>query len=478
MNYTASLSAQALARVAYVLSGATVFVLLARLLGPSALGQYVFATNLIAVVAALADLGSTGILARDLVASGERRAIYLAEFLVLRVILGAAMAVPAIAIVVVTAPGELLVPLIACCVLLPLMAARFFDPVFQVAGRSWLSLVLSSVYAVAMVAGAAAAALFTARPVFWAVAVYVVCGVAYGIAGLLMSRRLIRADFRLASRQGMRAIVDAAWPFCLGSLFGMLTARFDVFLVEALGTSAMVGQYNAAFRFIDLGLAVVITVLTPLVSVFAGLAAADRRALLRAFDAMMRFVAMWSTAIAVLAPTLTPLVIQILYGPRFAVAVPVLNILAWKFQVAFINLLMFCTLMTVASIRFTWWNSALALAVNIGANLLLIPRFGILGAGIASLASELVQTAIDLAFLLAALGQVFVIGWWTRLAVASLCASAVVYAPIDADRIWLLLPAALVFFGLMRLMRAIPGNPLPVVHAEAAIIQTAQAAPA
>jgi O-antigen/teichoic acid export membrane protein len=139
---------------------------------------------------------------------------------------------------------------------------------------------------------------------------------------------------------------------------------------------------------------------------------------------------------------------------------------------------MFCTLMTVASIRFTWWNSALALAVNIGANLLLIPRFGILGAGIASLASELVQTAIDLAFLLAALGQVFVIGWWTRLAVASLCASAVVYAPIDADRIWLLLPAALVFFGLMRLMRAIPGNPLPVVHAEAAIIQTAQAAPA
>lgn len=473
MNYTVSLSAQALARVVYVASGAAAFVLLARLLGPTKLGAYVYATNLITVVAAFADLGSTGILARDLVASGNRRAVYLADFLALRLIMAVGVAIGAAGAVVAMAERELLLPLLMCCGLLPLFAARFFDPVFQVAERAWLSLLLAGSYGLVMIAGSLLAALLTSQPVFWCVLVYVVSGAAYGVAGLLLAQSLVRPRFRAVTMDGIRGIVTAAGPFCLGSLFGMLTARLDVFLLAAYGTTAMVGQYNAAFRFADLGMAVVITVLTPLVSVFAGLAAADRRSLLRAFEAMMRFVATWATATAVLAPAATPIVVRLLYGPAYAAAAPVLDILAWKFQVAFINMLMFAALMTIASIRFTWWNSALALLVNVAMNLLLIPRLGIMGAGLASLASELVQTAVDLAFLLAAVGHVVTAAWWKRLLLATLCAAVVVHAPLGIDRIWLAGPAALAFFGVLRLLRALPANPLRAVQAETAIARSA-----
>ena len=307
--------------------------------------------------------------------------------------------------------------------------------------------------------------------------VYIAAGVFYGATGLLMAWHLMRPQLQSASRTGMWTIVGTAWPFCLGSLFAMLTARVDVFLIEVLGTSAMVGQYNAAFRFVDLGMAVVITVLTPLLTVLTRLAFADRASLGRAFDAMMCFVATGATAIAVLAPTLTAVVLKLVYGPQFEIAAPTLNVLAWKFQVAFINLLMFATLMTVASIRFTWWTSALALCANVIANIVLIPQLGILGAGVASLASELVQTGVDLVFVIAALGRVLTAGWWKKLAFVSLCASAVVHAPIGLDRIWLLAPAALVFFGLLYIMKAIPSNPLRVVQAEVSASTQPIAAP-
>ena len=466
MNYAVNLSAQALARVVYVISGAIVFVLLARALGPSRLGEYVFATNLVVVLAGLADLGSTAILARDVVAAGDQRATYLANFVMLRLAMGLAVVVPALVTIAVLAPDGLLVPLVAAGVTIPLIAARFFDPIFQVAGRPWMSLLLSCCYAVAMIGGTATVVFTSATPAYWAVVVYVACGVLYGAVGLILAQWLMTPSYRSASRTGVYRIVDAAWPFCIGSLFAMLTARLDVFMLEALGSTTMVGQYNAAFKFVDLGMAVIVTALTPLVSIFAGLATANRDALRRAFRAMLHFIATYSTAIAVLTPTLSPLVVRVVYGPDYEAAAGTLDVLAWKFWAAFINLLMFATLMTVGSIRFNWWNSALALVVNVSANFLLIPALGILGAGISSLVSELVQMAVVLLFLRAALGSAFDVDWWVRLLGASVCSSALVHAPVDIDRIWLLAPAAFAFLGIMYALKAIPANPMRAVQAE------------
>lgn len=104
MHYTSSVSAQALARVAYVMSGTIVFVVLARVLGPTALGGYVYAINLITIAVAVADLGSTAILARDLVASADGRTVYLANFMSLRFLLAVAVGVVGIPVTVFVAP--------------------------------------------------------------------------------------------------------------------------------------------------------------------------------------------------------------------------------------------------------------------------------------------------------------------------------------------------------------------------------------
>jgi len=259
----------------------------------------------------------------------------------------------------------------------------------------------------------------------------------------------------------------------------MLALRLDVFLIAAIGSIEMVGQYNAAFRFIDLGVAVIITVLMPLLTVFTQLAKTNREALFTAFHAMQRFILTSTLAIAVLTPTLSPTVIQILYGQEFAPAAVVLDLLAWKFQITFCNLLMFALLMAVGSITFTWWNSLLALVLNLLLNYLLIPVLGLRGAGAAAILSEIVQGAVILLFLYRTVGSAFVPRWLPRVLIPAAASAVVVHLPVAVDPLWLAIPAAAVFLGGLALTGGLPGNPLrAIASAEAAGRQQANTIPA
>lgn len=457
------MSAQAVARVVYVAAGTAAFVFLARMLGPEPLGSYVYAVNLVTVGTAVADLGSTGILARDLVASGAERRIYLANFITLRMALAALVGIVGVPVTLLIAPDDVRGALLVCCLLMPLLAARFCDPVFQVGGRPWLSVWHTGGFGIALLAATVLIAWFVPDPVSWLVLANAGVTAIYGAVGLLLARWLMPPLFRRVTRTGVREIAIAIGPFGLSGLFGMLAVRLDVFLVASLGSVAMVGQYNAAFRFIDLGVAVMITVLMPLVSVFAHLQAVERGALVAAFQAMLRFIATWCTAMAVLAPTVTPLIVHILYGPAFSDTAAVLDLLAWKFQIAFCNLLCFALLMTVSSITFTWWNTLQALVLNLALNALMIPPLGIQGSGIAAILSEISQTVVNVWFLYRAMNNVFDLRWWPRLIAAALAAAVVVHLPTGHDPLWLFVPAALVFVAVMHLMGGLPGNPLAAI---------------
>jgi O-antigen/teichoic acid export membrane protein len=477
MHYTKSVSAQALARIVYVLSGSISFIVLARILGPEALGGYVYAINLVTIASSFADLGSTGILARDLVVAGAEQPVYLANFIAFRMLLGTIVGLLTLPVAIMLAPPGLAPVLVLCCVLMPFLAARFFDPVFQVAARPWLSLWHTGAYGILQLLTSICIAATASDPITWLVVAFAVTTSAYGIVGFLLAVHLMSPQLWKVTWRGVTTIAIAVGPFGISGLFSTLSTRLDVFLVASLGSTAMVGQYNAAFRFIDLGIAVVITVLMPLVTVFANLATHNRAALVTAFQAMMRFLATWCTALAVLAPTLSPLVVHVLYGAAFEPTIPVLNLLAWKFQIAFCNLLCFAVLMTVTSIRFAWWNALLALVLNLCLNALLIPSLGIVGSGIASIASELSQTVIDIWFLARAMGNIFELHWWRRLIVAALAATIVVHLPVPLAPIWMFLPALLVFIGTMHLTCGLPGNPVTEIRRAEAAHQSASVGP-
>ncbi len=469
MQYANSLSAQAMARVIYVLAGMVSYIIMARALGPEALGSYAYAINLITIASALIDLSSTGILARDLVAHGDRRDVYIANYIALRGALAVVVSACAMVATLILVPADIQPVMLVSCPLLALISARFFDPIFQVSGRAWLSLWLTGGYGLYLLASVLVITLTIDAPVGWLILSYAIGGAGYGMIGLLMTRGLLRPKFHSITRKGMWDVAVAIGPFGASGLFSMLAVRLDLFVIAALGGIAMVGQFNASFRFLELGAAVIITVLTPLLAVFAHLAKTNRTALFAAFHAMQKFIATWALGAAILAPTLSPTVILILYGPEFAPTAAVLDMLAWKFAINFCSLLMFALTMTVGSITFAWWNALLALVLNLVLNYLLIPLFGIQGAGIAAVLSEISQASVTVWFLYRAVGLAFVPRWLPRALGPAIASAIVVHLPVAVDPIWLFLPAGAVYVIGLLVTGGLPGNPLKAIaSAEAA----------
>lgn len=469
MKYANSLSAQAMARVIYVLMGMASYVIMARALGPEALGSYAYAINLVTIACALIDLSATGILARDLVAHGAHRAAYLANFIALRCALGLVVSACAAIATLILVPDDIQHVLLICCPLLALISARFFDPIFQVGGRAWLSLWLTGGYGVYLLISVAIITQVAEEPVGWLILSYALSGAAYGGIGLWLTQGLLQPAYRSVTRAGMWDVAVSIGPFGVSGLFSMLAVRLDLFLIAAIGGIAMVGQFNASFRFVELGIAVIITVLTPLLAVFAHLSKTNRSALYGAFHAMQHFILTWTLAVAVLTPTLSPTVILILYGPEFAPAAAVLDLLAWKFHINFMSLLLFALMMTVGSITFAWWNALLALVLNLLLNYLLIPVLGIKGAGVAAVLSEISQASVTVWFLYRAIGPVFIPRWLPRVLGPAIASAIVVHLPVAVDPLWLAVPAAAVFLIGLFVTGGLPGNPLKAIaSAEAA----------
>ena len=465
MQYGRSLSAQAVSRVVYILAGATVFVMLARLLGPEDFGVFTWAATFLTVACTLADLGMTPILARDLVATGPQRDVWLANFLVLRLLLGVAVA-PVVALAVaLMAPQDLHVILWAAVLVLPLLAARFFDPVFQVIGRPWLALPLSILYAFASI-GATLVGAFSADPVRMTILASIGAGALYGAVGLVATLHLLRPKLRAVSLGGVQGVARTVTPLALSSLIAALATRIDIFVIAEVGTEAMVGLYGAAFRFMDLGAAVIITVLAPLLAIFAALKAEPGR-LLAGFHAMLRLIASASIACGILAIGLAGPVMTLVYGADYAPASTALALLAWKFVVAFVNLTVFALVLTCAPIGYLVWNMAASMVVTGGLAALLVPHHGIAGAAFAALVAELGQLAVNLYMARRAQPAAIELGWWARVLTATSAGLVVALLPwagtSDLGGVATAVAGALVFVALLTLFRALPVNPLPAL---------------
>jgi O-antigen/teichoic acid export membrane protein len=177
------------------------------------------------------------------------------------------------------------------------------------------------------------------------------------------------------------------WPIGAGIVLSALYFRIDVFLVQLWSGTEAVALYNAVFRLVEalrLFPAAALAVMLP-----ALIRAGDLRPLAR--------VAMPVTAFALAATAILWLsagwLVPWLYGAPYAAAVPAFRVLLLSFPLLSLNLALTHQLIGWDGQRAYAGLCALALAVNVGLNALLIPIWSIEGAAWTTLVTELVLAA-------------------------------------------------------------------------------------
>jgi O-antigen/teichoic acid export membrane protein len=451
-EYLDNVLAQAIGRVVTAASSLGLTVLVARELGVAAYGQFAYLLVFLAAAIGIAEFGTNSVLARD-IAIHDDLAGYWGNFLLVRLGLSVVVALLALPVAWHTSP-ELAGYLVPCLLALPVLASRFFEPVFQVFRRPWYSTATSCLYGAVLLPGAWLA-LVAGAGLGAIIAVYVAANAVYTIAALQLSGRLLRPRLVWSRRVAGRLMRSAA-PVGAGSLISVVNSRADVFLLNHLRSGYDVGIYSAAYRVLEFAGVVAIVLMNPSIQIFSLTAARDREQLRVTFGHVLVGLGCVTLPVAILArPLAGPLVVAV-FGAAFAPAAVVLAVLAWVGVTVFFFLFAFSLCVAIDSVNVATVLIGVAALLNLLLNALWVPRYGYVGTAWARLSSDLVLTLGMLAYVQLRIGRIVEAGAWLR--ILGLCSALWAFLATAAPRLGALGPVigALLYAGGVLGLRAFP----------------------
>jgi O-antigen/teichoic acid export membrane protein len=396
--------AQVLARAVSVLASLAVIPVLTRYLGPALFGEYALVITLNALLLSVTDLGIQTIATRDAAQAPEQMGVLASQAVILRTLGTIVLAGISVGILFITGypqPVKLGFAIMAITTLVNALQTGF-----AVILQSTLKLYLLSfaevvgrlvstglTFAIVVLAVrldmTQAGALLN---IFWVLVLGSL--VSFLVAALLVrTRALLRAGFRgeIAWR-----LLRQALPLGAVTVTSLILYRADTVLLSVLRTAHDVGIYNLSYRFLDLLLAVpglFMASVFPLLSAHAADPAGFRRIWQKALDAL----ALGGVPLAFGTFLTAPHLVRILGGEQFTASVVPLQILSFVVLLSYLDFAFPHALIIANRQRLILGILVIGVALNIGLNLVFIPRGSYIAAATVSVVSELVNLLLTYA---------------------------------------------------------------------------------
>jgi O-antigen/teichoic acid export membrane protein len=364
--------------VAYALSLLNSIVLV-RSLGAHRFGGYAYAAGVAALFALLPQMGISTIVMRTIAQDADASAGLVSAAVRAQLVVAAvlAMLIPAFAALLPEQPVPLAWVALAAA---QLAIGTLSWPYLAVVGGRARYDRLAAAELTTAAAGTAtlvAAALLggDVRAFLWA---HVAAAAAAVLVAWMAARPLLPQGS--GDAPGAWGLVRDGLPFAAGTAAQSLYTRLDVVLLGQLASAREVGLYGAAYKPVTMATYFGTTVAGALFPLMARTATGGPPV---AFERAVR-------ALAILALTgLAGMLLGALYGAEFAAAGPALAVLAWSVAANWLYAPLSIALQAGGRERRWLVVLGVGVAANAVVNVLAIPRWGAVGAAVATLVSEM-----------------------------------------------------------------------------------------
>jgi O-antigen/teichoic acid export membrane protein len=364
-------------------------VYVARYLGPEGLGLLSYAMSFVALFVPIAMLGLDEIVIRELVKNETRKNELLGTAFFLK-LTGAFFALAFLCITIYFTSNDALTNL-----LIFIIASSVILQSFNVIDFYFQSKVISRYVVYCQIASLVVSSLIKlflvwtkAQLLYFAVvslieSIILAAGLVIAYSGQKLSIFHWRPSPRLAL-----ALLRDSWPIVLSSFCVSIYMKIDQVMIKQLLDSEAVGQYAAAVRLSEISYFIPMVVCG---SLFPAVLNAKNTSqefyhtrLQNLYDLMM-----WmALPVMVVVTVLSDNIIRFLYGTAFDQAGPVLAIHIWASVFVFLGVASGKWYIAENLQFFSLINSAIGAIVNVVLNLILIRRYGIIGAAWATVISQ------------------------------------------------------------------------------------------
>lgn len=214
----------------------------------------------------------------------------------------------------------------------------------------------------------------------------------------LITIMLLRGHLRFTlrvDRVQMRGLVAAALPLGGVMVLNQLYFKLDAFLLAVLATDEDVALYGVAYRILEMLMPLAGYVMVTLLPELARLRPGDAR-----FTRLVEhaYNGLWLLALPLLSlGVLAPEIMTVIGGGAYAQGATVLVLILVSLALATVNAVFGHTLVSQGHEGVLFKVSLVNLLVNVILNVLLIPRYGVIGAGLALVATEVFSLAATVA---------------------------------------------------------------------------------
>ena len=368
--------------------GLFVGVWVARYLGPNQFGSLNFALSFIALFSTATTLGLEGIVIRELLHNPEGKRGILGTSLALRGFGGLLSVGVSVATLRLIQPHDkqslLLVSILSLTLIF--QALDTIDCFFQSEVRSKIT-VWAKNSAFLVFAGIRVLLIYLKAPV-WAFAAAYSGEIALGAVGLVVGYRL--SGGRIISWRVQKATAVAllkdSWPAIFSGLAVMAYMRLDMVMLKMMQGDYAVGIYSAATRVSEVWYFIPTAIVSSVSP--ALMRAKDAPELfygrLRKLFSLMTLTACVIGSIVALA---SHIIVRILYSNSYSGAGPVLAIHIWASVFVFLGIAQSPWDIVKSLLRLSLYRTIAGAVINVAINFVLIPRYGPLGAAIATVVS-------------------------------------------------------------------------------------------
>jgi len=177
----------------------------------------------------------------------------------------------------------------------------------------------------------------------------------------------------------------SALPLALTTIFTIIYLRIDIVMLSLMHVNnAEIGWYSAGVKIIDTLGAIPFMIMGGIFPIFSDLFKSDPEALKVTYEKAILILIILGIPIAFGVAAISEQFVYLIYGQQFAPTVTVLRVLIWVIIFAFVNSVCSSLLVAIDMEKINLLSAGCCVPINIGLNLLLIPKYGYIGAGLAT----------------------------------------------------------------------------------------------
>lgn len=370
------------------------FMVVARLAGVEGTGKYVLATSFAAMFSVFVDLGFGNILVREIAKDHDKARAYLSSTLGIKAVLGVVVFVliQVAAWLMGYAPDDRVLIAIAS---FATILESFHVTVYAVL-RGFQNLRYEAVGVILgqfllLVVGTVGFYLWR-NPAVLVFALVVAMLWNFGWSAAAIWRRYGILPWPRLDSATVSALRRLAAPFVLAAVFSRTYSYIDQVMLSRYGTAEL-GLYGAAYKLTFAFIFLPSSFAAALYPAMSEYYVSDRTRLAAVFTGSIKYLAVIALPVSFGIAALAEPVITMVYGAPFSAAAAPLRVLVFALPFSFMYWATGSFLNATGRQAQNTWALAAAVVVNLVANLLLLPNYGMMGAAVAATMSGVILFA-------------------------------------------------------------------------------------